>query len=426
MLAALALAPLLLAQAPTGPFPVKAVLVKGNRLLTAAQVTQAAGILPGQSVRPADMDRAMQKLLSCGYFDRVSYRYEPRDSGYALEWDITEVTVFYPVAFEDLPLKTPAAKLLLLQLDPLFGDKIPATQEVLRRYEDALNQAIQPPTPEDRIRAALAPNDKGELVATFRPRRPPPSVYQVDFTGNKLIRSEELRPILAGAATGVIYRESDFRDILDIKIRPLYEARGRLKVAFPEITTAKAPENFGLNVTVRVLEGEEYNLGEIRFAGEEGRAEDWLKIGNFRQGVTANMNEVEEGRRRMELAIKRTGFLDAKVSARRTLNEERKTVDMDFSFSPGPRYSFDKLLIRGLDIISEPEIRKIWGLQPGAPFNPEYPDFFLNKIREDGVFDNLGETKALAAVNAQTHTVEVTLVFKGAPPPPARKPRTRP
>jgi outer membrane protein insertion porin family len=421
MLAALALASALLAQSPTGPFPVKAVLVKGNRILSSAQVTQAAGILPGQSVRPADMDRAMQKLLTCGYFDRVSYRYEPRDSGYALEWDITEVTVFYPVAFEDLPLNTPAAKQILQQLDPLFGDKIPATQEVLRRYEDALNQAIQPQSPDDRIRAALAPNDKGELLATFRPRRPPPSVYQVDFTGNKLIRSEELRPILAAAATGVIFKESDFRDILDIKIRPLYEARGRLNVSFPSITTAKAPENLGLNVTVAVAEGDEYNLGEIRFSGEEGRAEDWLKIGNFRQGVTANMGEVDAGRRRMELAIKRTGHLDAKVSSRRTLNEQRKTVDIDFSFAPGPRYTFDKLLIQGLDIISEPEIRKIWGLKPAAPFNPEYPDFFLNKIREDGLFDNLGDTKALATIHPSSLTVSVTLIFKGAQPAPGKK-----
>lgn len=425
MLAAFLLFTALFAQAPDGPFPVKAVLVKGNRILSPAQVTAAAGILPGQTVRPADMDRAMQKLLTCGYFDRVSYRYEPREGGYALEWDITEVTVFYPTAFEELPLPTAKAKQILLQLDPLFGEKIPATQEVLRRYEDALNQAIQPKSPEDRIRATLAPNDKGELLATFKPRRTPPSVYQVDFTGNKLISSEELRPVLGAAATGVVYKESDFRDILDIKIRPMYEARGRLKVAFPEITTTKAPENMGLNVMVKVVEGEEYNLGEIRFLGEDGRAEDWLKIGNFRQGVTANMGEVDEGRRRMELAIRRTGYLDAKVTSRRSLNEERKTVDMEFSFEPGSRYTFDKLLIKGLDIISEPEIRKIWGPKSGDPFNPEYPDYFLNKIREDGVFDNLGETKAVPDIDRTNRTVTVTLIFKGAPPVPDKKTNRR-
>ena len=310
----LTLATLAFAQNTNGPFPVKEVIVKGNKIVKSEQIVAAAGILPGTSVRPADMDRAMQKLLSCGYFDRVSYRYEPREQGYAIEWDVTEVTVFYPIAFEDISAKPAEAKAILAKLDPLFGDKIPATQEVLKRYEDALNAALKPAAPEDRIRGQLAADDKGNLVALFRPRRTPPSVYQVDFTGNKLIRSEELRPIIAAASTGVVYKESDFRDILDIKIRPMYEARGRLKVAFPEITVEKAPENFGVNLKVKVEEGEEYNLGEIRLEGESGRTEDWLRIGGFRQGITANMGEVDDGRRKMELAVKRNGFLDGKVN----------------------------------------------------------------------------------------------------------------
>ncbi|MBM3759488.1 MAG: hypothetical protein FJW36_04500 [Acidobacteria bacterium] len=404
------------AQTSNGPFPVKAVLVKGNRILKSAQVVAAAGIQPGTSVRPADMDRAMQKLLSCGYFDRVSYRYEPRDQGYAIEWDVTEVTVFYPVAFEEMPLKAADAKVLLLQLDPLFGDKIPATQEVLKRYEDKLNETIKPATPEDRIRGQLASDDKGNLVALFRPRRTPPSIYQVDFKGNQLIRSEELRPIISAASTGVVFKEQDFRDILDIKIRPMYEARGRLKVSFPKITTVKADEIQGINLMVEVSEGEEYNLGEIRFEGESGRTEDWLRIGAFRQGVTANMGEVDEGRRKMEMAIKRNGYLDAKIESKRTINDERKTVDMDFTFIPGAKYTFDKLEIKGLDLISEPEVRKIWSMKKGASFNPDYPDFFLNKLREDGVFDNLGETKSKADVDRENRTVAVTLTFKGAPP----------
>jgi outer membrane protein insertion porin family len=414
------------AQNPNTAFPVKAVLVKGNRILKAEQVVSAAGIAAGSSVRPSDMDAAMQKLLTCGYFDRVSYRYEPRDQGYAIEWDVTEVTVFYPVGFEDIPAKATEAKAILKQLDPLFGDRIPATQEVLKRYEDALNSSLKVTVPEDRIRGQLASDDKGNLIAMFRPKRILPSVYQVDFVGNQLIRSEELRPILSAAATGVVYREAEFRDILDIKIRPMYEARGRLKVTFPEIQLEKAPENLGVNVKVKVVEGDEYNLGEIRLEGESGRTEDWLRIGGFRQGVTANMGEVDEGRRKMELAVKRNGYLDGKVIGKRTLNDDRKTVDMDFTIIAGEKYSFEKLEVKGLDLISEPEVRKMWSMKKGAAFNPDYPDFFLNKLREDGVFDNLGDTRSTADVDRERRLVSVTLIFKGAPPKEKTKPNGPP
>jgi outer membrane protein insertion porin family len=407
----------LLAQAqPDTPFPVKSVTARGNRVLTIEQVAAAAGIKVGSMTRPSDMDKAMQRLLSCGYFDRVSYRYEPKDQGFAIEWDVQEVTVFYPVFFEDLPFPAAEAKQLLAKSDPLFGDKIPVTQDVLKRYEDILNQRANPADPEDRIRGALAANDKGDLVALFRPRRIPPTVSQVEFTGNQLIRSEELLPVISPAAVGVVYKETDFHSILDIKIRPMYEARGRLNVSFPEITTTKSDTNLGLNVKVKVVEGDEYNLGEIRFAGEPPRDDDWLRIGNFRQGVTANMSEVEEGRRRIENAVKRLGYLDAKLTAKRTLNAERKSVDIEFTFNNGGKYTFNRLDIKGLDIISEPEVRKIWGMKVGAAFNPEYPDFFLKKLREDGVFDNLGDTRSIPEINYERHTVNVTLVFKGEAP----------
>jgi hypothetical protein len=90
----------------------------------------------------AEMDAAMQKLLTCGYFDRVAYRYDPSGDGYALTWQVQEVSVFYPVKFFDLPVKEEEAKKILLDFDPLFGPKIPATQEVLRRYATVINQKL--------------------------------------------------------------------------------------------------------------------------------------------------------------------------------------------------------------------------------------------------------------------------------------------
>jgi outer membrane translocation and assembly module TamA len=72
------------------------------------------------------------------------------------------------------------------------------------------------------------------------------------------------------------------------------------------------------------------------------------------------------------------------------------------------------LEITGLDLTSEPAIRKVWGLKPGAPFQPEYPDAFLNNLREQGVFDNLGKTSAETHIDEKNYIVDVTLHFSGA------------
>jgi hypothetical protein len=66
----------------------------------------------------------------------------------------------------------------------------------------------------------------------------------------------------------------------------------------------------------------------------------------------------------------------------------------------------------GLDILTGPVIRKMWGLKEGQPFNPEYPDYFLNRVREDGVFDNLGKTRSEVKIDDKALAAEVTLYFR--------------
>ena len=75
-----------------------------------------------------------------------------------------------------------------------------------------------------------------------------------------------------------------------------------------------------------------------------------------------------------------------------------------------------KLTIVGLDLNGEAEITRIWTLKEGKTLNPEYPDHFLKRIKEEGLFDDLGETRADVKVDAQKHTADVTLTFKGEDP----------
>lgn len=409
-----------------GPYPLKSVRVEGLKVLQAEQVIAASGLPVGAPAGEAEMDAAMQKLLTCGYFDRVAYRYEPAGDGYALTWQVQEVSVFYPVKFFDLPVKEEEAKKILSDIDPLFGPKIPATQEVLRRYATSINQKLGLKVEGEELRGKVTANEKGDLLVEFRAEKPLPTVYLVDFKGNKLLPSEELRPPASASASGLTYDEKTFRDILDKRIRPLYEARGRLRVAFPKIETKPAQGLNAVNVMVTVEEGEEYKLRGVKLEGVGQSADELLSAGEFQTDLTANMTGVADGGKKVEKAVRRQGFLDVKMSEERKIDDEKKVVDVTFIIEPGERYTFDRLEIKGLDIITEPAIRKMWTMKTGAPFNPEYPDYFLDKVRNDGVLDNLGDTRSRYDANEINHTVVVTLTFKGAPPPDPKKRPGRP
>ena len=72
-----------------------------------------------------------------------------------------------------------------------------------------------------------------------------------------------------------------------------------------------------------------------------------------------------------------------------------------------------ELTITGLDLNSEPFIRKMWGLNAGKPYNADYPQHFLDEIKSQGLFDNLKSMRYEEQVDRAKATVGVTLIFVG-------------
>jgi outer membrane translocation and assembly module TamA len=108
--------------------------------------------------------------------------------------------------------------------------------------------------------------------------------------------------------------------------------------------------------------------------------------------------------------------MEVRVLADRKLDDEKKVANVSVRVDPGPQFTMGKLKIVGLDIHGEAEMRRIWNLKEGKPFNPEYPDLFLRRVREMAMFDNLGVTKAEYQLNQRMRTADVTLTFGGRPP----------
>ncbi|HYP13041.1 MAG TPA: hypothetical protein VEQ63_03885, partial [Bryobacteraceae bacterium] len=242
---------------------------------------------------------------------------------------------------------------------------------------------------------------------------------------NTLFTTTELREAVAGPGVGAIYTEPKFREILDASVRPLYETKGRLKVSFPSITVSPAKGVSGLAVTVQVNEGEEFQLRSVEFA-EKPEAESplspvLLKEGKFATGQVANMTQVKEGVAALEQSLRRKGYLEVKSKTIRKLDDAAKAIDVKLDLDPGPQFTFRKLTIEGLDIQTEPHIRKLWAVKMGQPFNTEYPDFFLAKLREDDIFENLGRTKSVVVPDPGAGTVDVTLIFEGDKKPPKKE-----
>ena len=410
-------------QAPD-KWPIGTLTVEGNANYTAAQVLAVSGLTAGSLAGRRDFETARERLMATGAFESVGYSFEPDETGkaYVATFRVAEAMPAFPIRFENLGSSPAELSRVLSERDPLFSPAhTPASKAVMERYAGWLQEFLaaqssagtKPPKVIGEV-AQLAP---GELAVVFRPAGARPVVARVSFEGNQVVSERLLQEAIWPVAVGTAWAETNFLVLLDSSIRPLYEARGRIRVAFPKLRAESVADVQGLKVTVTVDEGEVYSLGQVRIAGNPPLDPDGLlRSGDFKKGDIANFDSVGEGLDRIRVALTHAGYLNAKTSTSRAIDDAKKTVDVTVAVDAGQMFKMGKLEIQGLDLVAEAEVRKIWTLKEAGPFDPDYPDFFLKRLRDEGMFDNLGATQAEAKRHEKDRTVDVTLTFRGADP----------
>ncbi len=407
-------------------WPVESITVVGNRNYSREQVVAIAGLKIGQLAGKAEFDAARDRLTATGVFETVGYQFEPgpNKQGFAATFQVTEVEPSYPVRFEELGVPDKDLETLLKARDPLFSmTRVPATQPVMERYTAWIQEYLTSKGLKEKIAGKVTLLGTEQFAILFRPARNLPAIAQITFQGNQVIPQTALREAVHLTAVGAPYTESSFRDLLDHAVRPLYEQRGRVRVAFVEVRAEPVSDVEGVHVFVKIDEGQSYSLGKVEIVGVSPVDPAVLiKAGDFKTADVANFDKINDGLDKIRKAVRRAGYLDAKLTSERSIDDAKKAVNLALQIEPGAQYTAGKLTVTGLDLTGEAEILRIWTLKEGKTFNPEYPDYFLNRIKEQALFEGLGDTKAETKIDAKTHIVDITLVFKPDDPTKPKRP----
>jgi outer membrane protein insertion porin family len=396
--------------------PLAEIAVTGNRNYTTAAIIAASKLRIGQLMAESDFEPARERLMATGGFETIGYRYAPTadGKGYALTFEVTEIERTLPIRFEELPAPASELQKLLANKEPLFGgERAPGHQAVLDRFAKSLTEYLAATKSyKETVVAKVQADVPGELYVLFRPAKGRLRVAQIAFTGNELLDSGMLGNAFGIVAIGAEYKEDTIRKLLDSAVRPHYEARGHLGVQFPKIEMSPMKDVEGVAIIIQVIEGKPYKYGEINATGNGIAPKEVYSIAGLKPGDTANFDTVKAVSDKLVARMQRDGYMRSKASFSRKVNDEKLTVDVTFKTEAGPQYMFGKLDIKGLDVIGEPAVRKIWGLKSGKPFNVDYPQYFLNNVKEQGLFDGLKETRFETKIDDKNLVVDVTLYFR--------------
>jgi len=405
--------------APPARWPVESLRVEGNHTYSVEQILAVAGLKVGQVAGKPEFEAARKRLVDSGAFETVGYKFTPGSAkGYAAVIQVAEVQQAYPVEFEDLHVSDQELRGALREKDPLFASgKLPATQPVFERYKNWVQEFIAAKGQPEKIAVGVAPISTGEFAVVFRPARNLPAVALVTFRGNQVVPSIVLHDAISGAGIGAEYTEDRFREILNSAIRPIYEARGRMRVRFTELRTEPTKDVQGLQVFVTIDEGRSYTMGKVSIDGPTPvEATELLRAIDVKTGDVANFDKVNQGLEGMRKTVRRVGYLNAKVTADRVVDDGHESVDAVIHVEAGPQFTMGKLAVAGLDLEGEAEILRIWTMKMGKPFNPEYPDYFIGVIRQQNIFEHLGKITADVKINDKSHTGDVKLTFAADKP----------
>ncbi len=399
-------------------FPLREIDFEGSPSFEDGDLAAVTGLEIGQPVRKRDFDAALRKLNETGVFESLRYRFEPHGDGYRLTIAVREVPELFPVRFDGFGSPAAALEDLLRGSLPLYTGIVPGGGPMVRMVVNALQGWWRGQGGEEEVVANIVPSGAGRFEMVIGPERQTFNIAFARFSNTGQVDALELQRTFNQVVVGEPYSEARLRELLHYNARPLYTEHGYMGVQFCPCEASPDPDSEGLLVDVRVEQGEVYLFGEINWPDPLPVAPDSLKKVNWiASGAVANIKAAYETMAAISEGMKRQGFMKAQATFAERVDDERRRVDLDIQIAPGIQYTFSRLIIEGLDILSEPAVRKRWGMQSGDLFDVRYPAYFLDRVKADEMFENLKRTSWSVETDDTKGLVDVTLEFSGLADP---------
>jgi outer membrane protein assembly factor BamA len=396
-------------QAQESAFRLESVTLTGTTLRTDI-VVEMAGLHVGAPIDKNAIEAACGRLRDTGLFQSINYHYAPGAAGgYALNLIVEEHTHLTDAAIDIPTVDEGAVWLWLSDQFPAFNRKVPgndaAQQFIANRIEKHLGSQLEGRHVVSRIEAELLPPRR--TLVSFQPETLP-LVGSMSFNGQHEIPSEELERLMRKVFTDRGYTDRSFREAVELNLRRAYEDHGMYRVRFPGIVSKKESAS-KVAVTTTIEEGPKFTLGEVELVGENLPVGAMLKAGNFKKLETANWSEIQQGIWDLEKPLKRTGSFRATAQPERILHDDPPVLDVRIRFERGPFYRFGQLKVNGLPPNLEASVRKEWKLQPGDPFDYDYPHDFLREFAHSVDSQKIKKFTVSMADGAGEHVMDFIL-----------------
>jgi outer membrane protein insertion porin family len=377
--------------------PIAEVVIRGNKRVEEDAIRTRLRTEVGSPADSVQIARDVRALFSQGFFSDVRVYREEAPSGLRIVFEVEESAVVREIAIsgneniESDKIKDALTLTTGVPLDyPLLEEnrqRIAALYRTEGYYLAEVGFEI-----EDITDGSVAVNFDVEEKEKLKLRK-------ISFEGNEAFTDSELMngfstktwkwysPVSSWYDRTGTYAEPIFqRDLRNVE--QYYTDRGyvQVRVSAPEVDARED----GLFLTVQVMEGPEFRVGELSVEGDETIDLDALreKI-RLEQGEVFSRSDLTSDVEVLEAHYTDRGFFFANVNPFTQTNQDDLTIDVEFTVEKGPLYFVRNVEVRGNTRTIDPVIRREIRLVEGQLYSARALQVSSFRIRRLGFFEDV-------------------------------------
>ncbi len=206
-------------------------------------------------------------------------------------------------------------------------------------------------------------------------------IADVVFIGNTAFKSRKLKSQmetrkrwwLSWLTGSGRFDETEFQEDLE-KLRELYQNDGYLDVSIPESNVSlDYPKAGRIEITIRIDEGRQYQVGNIKFEGNTIFPTPILFASlDLLPGDDFSPEILDEDVERLTNIYGSVGYLEANIRPERRANIETGNIDLIYNIIEDEKYDVESIIIEGNTKSKSIIIIRELALSPGRTFNMVY------------------------------------------------------
>ena len=359
------------ARVADGP-AISAIRVQGNQRIEEGTIRSYMLVSPGDGFSADRVDRSLKTLYATGLFQDVTIT---RD-GTALVVKVVENPIVNRIAFEGNRKLTDDQLKAELQLRPRAVYTPQLVQADRQRMLDLYAKR-------GRFAATVDPKiirlDQNRVDVVFEVQEGDSTlISRIAIVGNRAFSENRLREVIVSREEALyrIFSSSDQYDPEKTNfdkelLRRFYLKNGYADFEVLNTSAELSPDRRAFFLTFTIKEGERYHVGKVSVDSKlrNLKGEELLPLLRVSDGDTYDGDLVEKSTESLQEAVQNRGFAFVDVHARIARDPAKKTVDLVFDVTEGPRVFVERLDIVGNTRTKDKVIRREFRIAEGDAFN---------------------------------------------------------